>query len=229
MKTVAPSNDLIKRDSNFWWRPGRVYLPSMFFTGMSVGAINEGGSANDAYGVNWESSHTSAPYSKEISTFGINGILMNTDGMMVQTDFRMPEDMDLRFNIYMRLHWTCGSTDTADTVLWKSLYRAIVPEVTALAVPTTAFDKILVEDTASSGTAYTVQRTEWAVINANAINEKAEHFILQVEMDTKDTDMSEDLFLLGAELRYTPRRLYYGDGMRHEAKDPIWMLSNKYQ
>ena len=39
-------------DKRIEWRPGRLYLPAMCFTGMSVSAINEGGAANDAYGVN---------------------------------------------------------------------------------------------------------------------------------------------------------------------------------
>ena len=55
-------------DRAFKWRPGRLYLPAVRFTGMSVSAINEGGAANDAYGVNWESSDTSAPSIKRGTT-----------------------------------------------------------------------------------------------------------------------------------------------------------------
>lgn len=210
------------------WRPGRIYVPALRFTGMSVGAINEGGSANDAYGVNWESSHTGAPYSKEISTFGVNGLLMNTDGMMVNHDMQAPYDIDIAKDIRCRLHWTCGSTDTADTVLWKMLYLAVVPEVTALKVADVAFDTILAQDTVPVATAYTVNQTSWAVIKGGTINPQAEHLVFNIEMDTKDTDMSEDLFLLGLEIAYSPKRLRGPDGMAQAASYPLSLLDNRY-
>lgn len=215
-------------DKSFEWRPGRIYIPALRFTGMSVSAINEGGAANDAYGVNWESSHTSAPYSKEISSFGVNGILMNTDGMMVNHEMLAPYDLDVRKDIRCRLHWTCGSTDTADTVLWKMLYMALVPEVTALKVADVAFDTILATDTVPVATAYTVNRTSWAVIKGGTISAAAEHLAFNIEMDTKDTDLSEDLFLLGLEIAYSPKRLRGPDGMAHGAKLPNAMLGDQY-
>jgi len=214
-------------DQAFRWRPKRKYRNALFMTGMSVSAINEGGAANDAYGVNWESSHTGTPFAKEISTFGINGLLMGTDGMMVQDDWRIPADLDPQYKVYFRVHWTSGSTDTADTVLWKSLYSAMIPEVTALAVPATAFDTILVSDTVG-GVAYAPQYTEWAVIKGGTINHKAEHWSFHIEMDTKAVGLSEDLFLLGYEVMYTPRFLHYGDGMKAEAKPATKLLGKTY-
>ena len=215
-------------DRAFKWRPGRLYLPAVQFTGMSVSAINEGGAANDAYGLNWESSDTSAPYSKEISTFGVNGILMMTDGMMVSTDLMAPYDLDVTKNIYARVHWTCGSTDVTDAVLWKCLYRAMVPEVTALAAAGTAFDTVIASDLVPVATAYTINRTSWAKIIGNTLSKKVEHLSFQVEMDTKAAALSEDLFFLGLELRYTPKRLYRGDGMAVEAKMPNALLGDLY-
>ena len=131
-------------DKSLLWRPGRLYLPAMSFTGMSVTAINEGGAANDSYGAGWEGSHTGAPVSKEISTFGHNAILLDTAGDMVVTDHMLPADVDLSKNIYVRVHWSCGSTDTADTITWIVLYRALIPEVTALATPDTALNSAMV-------------------------------------------------------------------------------------
>lgn len=227
----APSRKETMRlysDHHIEWVPGRIYIPAMNFTGMSVNAVNESGSTNNAYGALWASSHTSTPISKEISTFGLNGILMNTDGMMVHTDFQLPFDLDIRRHIYVRLAWSCGSTDTADTVLFKTLYRAIIPESTALAVPDTAFDTTIATDTVPAATAYTVNYTSAAVINGGTLDPRAQHFILHVEMDTKDSDMSEDLFLLGAEMRYTPKRLRGVDGMKHEAQAPTAMLARTY-
>jgi hypothetical protein len=227
----APSRKETMRlysDYHVEWMPGYLYLPAMKFTGMSVTAINEGGAANDAYGVGWEGSHTGSPTSKEISTFGLNGILMNTDGQMVHTDFMIPPDLDPKYHVYLRVVWSCGSTDTADTVLWKSLYRAIIPESTALAVPDTAFNTILVTDTVPAATAYTVNYTAAAVINGGTLDGRAKHMVLHIEMDTKDTDMAEDLFLLGAEIQYTPKRLRGVDGMKHEAKASTQFLSRTF-
>ena len=219
---------MIKHDKELAWRPGRIYLPAMKFTGMSVTAINEGGAANDAYGIGWESAYTTAPTSAEINSLGLNGIAMDTDGMMVNTDVMLPYDIDVKKNVYVRLHWTCGSVDTADTVLWKLLYTALIPEVTALIVPATAFDTVIATDTVPAATAYTINRTSWAVINAGTISEKAEHIAFNVEMDTKDTDMAEALFLLGLEIMYSPRRLSGPDGMSMPAKATTAMLGKVY-
>lgn len=218
----------LQTDRHVKWRPGRLYLPAVVFTGMSVGAINEGGAASFAYGQKWESSHTSAPFSKEISTFGLNGLLMGTDGMMVNTHTALPADLDVSKNIYCRLIWTCGSTDVADTVVWKVLYRELIPEVTALAVPATAFDKVIPTDNVPSATAYTMNRTEWAVINGRTLSERAEGIAFNVEMDLKAVGLTEDLFLVGLEMLYTPKRLMRGDGMAIEAPRASSMLSSMY-
>lgn len=219
----------INNDRNLWWRPGRLYIPFMAATGMSVSAINEGGAANDAYGVNWEGSHTGAPISKEISTFGINGVLLDTAGDMVNHDHMIPYDFDPQYNSYVRVHWTSGSTDTADTIDWIVLYKACVPEVDALAVGATALNKTIARDTVPVATAYVVCRSPWGRINAGAISEKAEHICWNVEMDAFAAGLTEDKFILGLEWMYTPRRMYYGDGMAHEAKEPINLLGKVYQ
>jgi len=200
----------------------------MLFTGMSVSAINEGGAANDAYGVNWEGSHTGAPVSKEISTFGFNGILLDTAGDMVIHDAPIPHDLDPGKDIEARVVWCSGSTDTADTVTWIATYSAFVPNVTALATPSVALDTTLVAQDVPVATAYALCKTAWGAIKAGTISELAEHWAWLVEMDAFDAGLAEDKFFLGLEIAYTPRRLYGGDGMLKSADIPIKTLSKQY-
>ncbi len=219
---------MFKHDSAFRWRPGRIYYPAMFFTGMSVSAINEGGAANDAYGVNWEGSHTGAPISKEISTFGINGILLDTAGDMVCHDSIIPYDVDLQKDIKVRVVWCSGSTDTADTVTWIANYLALSPNVTTLATPSTALDTVIAPQDVPVATAYALCKTQWGIIKGGSIADTAEHWAWLVEMDAFDVGLAEDKFFLGLEIAYTPRKLYGGDGMLAPADMPIRTLSKQY-
>lgn len=219
---------MFKHDSAFRWRPGRIYYPAMFFTGMSVSAINEGGAANDAYGVNWEGSHTGAPISKEISTFGINGILLDTAGDMLVTDGMIPADLDPQKDVKVRVVWASGSSDTADTVTWIVTYKTLVPNVTALDTPATALDTTITAMDVPVATAYAICKTAWGVIKGGTINELAENWIWNVEMDAFDAGLTEDKFLLGLEIAYSPRKLYGGDGMLSAADYPIRTLSKQY-
>ena len=217
-----------RQDSAFYWRPGRIYIPAMGFTGMSVGAINEGGAGNFAYGAKWEGSHTGAPVSKEISTFGFNGVLLDTAGDMVATDLAIPYDLDPGKDIKARVVWCSGSTDTADTVTWIVTYDYQVPNVTALRTPATALNKTIAAQDVPVATAYAVCKTAWGVIKAGTIPDTAEHWSWLVEMNAFDAGLAEDKFLLGLEIAYTPRRLYSGDGMLKGADFPVYALSHQY-
>lgn len=216
---------MIKADKELLWRPGRVYYPAMYFTGMSVSAINEGGAANDAYGVNWEGSHTGAPISKEISTFGINGILLDTATDSVGHYAAIPYDLDPRHPIYMRVVWSSGSTDTADTVQWTVTYKQLVPNVTALATAATALNKTIAAQDVPVATAYAICKTAWGRINGGVITDTAEDWTLLVEMTSFDVGLSEDKFFLGLEVAYTPRRLQGVDGMQMPSKFPAYALA----
>lgn len=216
---------MIKGDKELLWRPGRIYYPAMFFTGMSVGAINEGGAANDAYGVNWEGSHTGAPISKEISTFGINGVLLDTNTDAVGHEAPIPYDLDPRHPVYARVVWTSGSVDTADTVQWTVTYKQLTPNVTALATGATALDTVIAAQDVPVATAYALCKTAWGKINGGTILDTAEHWTWNVAMTTFDVGLSEDKFLLGLEIAYTPRRLQGVDGMQMPSKFPAYALA----
>lgn len=217
----------LKHDSQFAWRPGRIWIPAMSFTGMSVSAINEGGAANDAYGVNWEGSHTGAPISKELSTFGVNSILVDTAADEVNTFLTLPYDIDLSKRIYARVHWTSGSTDVADTIDWRVWYKPLVYNVTAISAigdtGGTALDKVIAQDTVPVATAYAWCVSEEGYLDAGKLPENTEALLLSVELHAFAAGLTEDKFILGLELRYSPRRMWGPDGMMHEAKMPTYV------
>ena len=200
----------IKHDSAMVWRPGRIWLPVTSFSAY-VGAAGATAGA-----------HTGAPVFQEISSFGVVGLLMDTAADEVNTYMTMPADIDLSKRIYCRVHWTSGSTDTADTVTWKVWYKALVGNTTAiLAIGNTggvALDKVIPADDVPVGTAYAWAITEEGYLDAGKLPENTEALLWCIEMDAFDAGLSEDKFPLGLEIRYSPRRLWGPDGMLHEAK-----------
>lgn len=207
---------MFKHDSAFVWRPGHLYIPAQNFTGII-------GAAGVSVGV-----HTGAPVQQEISTFGIASILLDTAGDMVCTDGMIPWDLDPAKDVKVRVVWASGSTDTADTVTWIVTYKTLVPNVTALATPSTALDKTIAAQDVPVATAYAICKTAWGVIKGGTISDLAENWIWNVEMDAFDVGLSEDKFLLGLEIAYTPRRLREGDGMLKAADYPTYTLGKQY-
>lgn len=207
---------MFRHDSAFAWRPGHVYYPAQNFTGII-------GAAGVSVGV-----HTGAPVQQEISTFGIASILLDTAGDMLVTDAMIPWDLDPAKDVKVRVVWTSGSTDTADTVTWIVTYRTLLPNGTALATPSAALDTAIAAQDVPAATAYLLCKTGWGVIKGGTINELAEHWAFNVEMDAFDVGLSEDKFFLGLEVLYTPRRLREGDGMLKAADAPTYTLGKNY-
>jgi len=140
---------------------------------------------------------------QEISTLGVSGVLMNTDGDVAHTSWDLPPDFDEGRPCYVRVRWACGSTDTADTVLWKVFYKLISVNNDALsATVNTALDTVIPSDAVPVATAYVLAGTRGGKIDAGSITNGANTLLLAVEMDTKDTDMSEDLYFHSLQLAY---------------------------
>lgn len=219
---------MFRHDSEFVWRPGRIYIPANHFTGLTVGAVNEGGVGNFAIGEKWEGTGVGAPISKEISTFGLNAVLMEAAADEVNHLMLLPGDLDIGQNVYARVHWTSGSATTADTIDWLVRYLKVVPDVTTLSSAATALDRQPAQDTVIG--AYTHQVTSWGSLLAGAtpIAQNVEMIEWEVEMDAFAAGLTEDKFFLGLELAYTPKRLAGPDGMRREARRPTFMLGDTY-
>lgn len=142
---------------------------------------------------------------QEISTFAVNGVLMNTDGDVVHTSWDIPDDCDYGKPIYFRVRWSTGSQTAADTVLWKVFYKLISLDNDALtATVDTALDTVIAQDTVGSTTAYVLRKTAWGKLNANSVNNLDNTLLLQVAMDTKAAGLSEDLYFHSLEIAYQP-------------------------
>lgn len=201
-------------DKQIEWRPGRVHIPIANFTGIL-------GAAGVSVGAN-----TGAAVQQEISTFGVVSILMDTAGDVIDTNWSLPYDLDINKNIYFRVHWTSGSSTTADTITWKVFYTPIVPDSTTIAAGATALDTVIAQDTVIG--AYTWQATSWGILKAGTLAVNVEKLMLQVELDAFAAGLTEDKFPLELEIAYSPKRLRGPDGMGHEAKLPNTMLGSAY-
>jgi hypothetical protein len=210
----ASHHTRVYSDKSFEWRPGRVHIPVSNFTGI-LGASGVSVGAN-----------TGAPVQQEISTFGVVGILMDTAGDVLDHNWSLPYDVDLNKDILFRVHWTSGSSTTADTITWKVFYKPIVPNSTTIAAASTALDTVIAQDTVIG--AYTWQATEWGVLNGGTLAANVEKLMLQVELDAFAAGLTEDKFPLELEIAYSPKRLRGPDGMAHNAALPSPMLSNLY-
>lgn len=201
-------------DKCFEWRPGRLYIPVSEFTGwLGAAGVSAGAGAG-------------APVQQEISTFGVVGCLMDTAADALDHFLRLPGDVDLKRDIKFRVDWTSGSATTADTIDWKVFYKLIIPDTTTIATATTALDTVIAQDTVAG--AYIWQRTAYGILKGGTLTQNVEVLMLQVELDAFAAGLTEDKFLLGLEMTYTPKRLRGPDGMAHPATYPTTALGSQY-
>jgi hypothetical protein len=214
MHSNVDSPNRIYSDKSLSWRPGRLYIPVSEFTGL-IGAA--GVSAGTGPG---------APVQQEISTFGLNAVLMDTAADALDHNFMLPYDVDLKKDIRFRVHWTSGSADTADTVTWKVFYLGIVPNVTTIAAASNALTTVVAAQDVTG--AYDYQVTAYGVLVGGTLTQDVEILAVQVELDAFDAGLTEDKFLLGLEMVYTPKRMRGPDGMAHSAVLPTTALGSLY-
>lgn len=221
MPNYPQSHSKLKHDSEFAWRPGRIWLP---VTGFS----NYIGAAGVTAGI-----HTGAPVFQEIgTTLGVAGVLMDTAADEVNTYLPLPGDIDLSKRIYFRVHWCTTSVTTADTIDWRVWYRPIIANVTAIIAigdtGGTALDKVIPQDTVPTTTASTWNITDEGYMDAGKLSEQTEGLLLSLELHAFAAGLTEEKFPLGVEIRYTPKRLWGPDGMQQEAKAPTFIAGKTY-
>ena len=216
--TVGSTRDMWKRDSHFWWRPGRVYIPAWQFSGLDYEATT----ATDIKSMGTGAANDTSI--AEINTSGITAVNMTANANSLEHLMALPYDIDLSKNIYFRVYWTANNT--SGSVTWDVLYKAITPNSTVLgsAVSATALTRTIGAHT-MAGVAYTIMRTPEGVLIGNTLADSVEMLQLGVVRTTATTITTASF--LGLEIRYTPHRLYYG-GMVHEAKAPAYIASDKY-
>jgi hypothetical protein len=183
-----------------------LYIPVSTFTGwLGAAGVSAGAGAG-------------APVQQEISTFGVVACLMDTADDALDHNLMLPYDVDLRKPIHFRVHWTSGSATTADTIDWVVKYLAIVPDSTTMATGSTALTTVIAQDTVIG--AYKYQTTAYGVLAGDTLDQSTEALMLNVVMHDFAVGLSEDKFLLGLEMAYSPKRLRGNDGMAHPANLP---------
>ncbi len=181
----------VKRDTDF--------IPATAFSGLILaeGAPNTLGDANGG-----------AAVLGEISTLGITGVEMGTDGDAISTYIHIPKSWDLTHKLGLRVVWTTASVTAADTVDWIVTYDDVAEEA-ALGAISTALDTVIAVDTVGGAVAYTLKFTERGIINGDSI--VGPYLGLKIEQNAKAAGLTEALQCLGLEVNYVPRLL---DGRR---------------
>lgn len=179
------------RNIDRYWR--NLFIPAVDFSSVrtptATPAIASAINTNEALSIN---------------STGIFGVKMNTAGDTIRHYFRVPVDFDSSQPTYVRVHWTSGSSTTADTITWKVFRKARTQNVEALtATIDTALDTAIPQDTVPVATAFAVCVTSSGKINAGSIT-PTDVQELALEMDAKAAGLSEDIFALGVELLYVP-------------------------
>ena len=213
---------MIRHDREMVWRPGRVYVPAWQFSGLVYEATGAAGIKSAGAGT---PSATNLVVT-EIGTSGVTGVLFEAAGNSIMHHMMLPYDFDRRHPMYLRVHWSSGSTTTADTIDWLIQYTAIIPNTTAIVDPATVLDVVIPQDTVPVATANVWCITDYGRINGGTFSQFAEGITLEVEMDAFAAGLTEAKHLLGVELIYTPKRLYGNTGMWHEAKRHASMLGD---
>lgn len=215
---------MIKNDKELLWRPGRLYIPVAAFNGWTYEATGAAGVKSVGAGT---PSATNKQFT-EIGTTGAVGMLFEAAGDSMMGSTLLPYDFDTAHPMYVRVHWSSGSTTTADTIDWLVQYTQIIPNVTAIIDPATALSTVIAQDTVPVATANIWCTTEFGKINGGVFSNKAEIMTFEVEMDAFAAGLTEAKHLLGLELVYTPRRMNGVDGRSMEAKRTTHMLGKSF-
>ena len=187
------------------------FIPATRFDSVLVTAVSVDGDLASAAAFNAAamtrrfSANDATAYLSEVSTFGVLGFLMNTNGDTARLFLDLPPDLDVKKPVYVRPVWTTASQTEADTVTWKVFWEKFAAGAALSATVNNALDTVIAEDTVGTTTAYVVQKTAWGIINADQL----EHGVLtaiEVEMDAKAAGLSEDLWLLGLEISYEAQK-----------------------
>ena len=157
---------------------------------------------------------TGVPVHEEIATLtpGLGALEMAAAADDIAHMMAVPTDWDRRHPISVRFVWSSQSATAADTVDWKFLYKLMTPDSTVIAVPSTALDTVIPQETVV-GVANTLQRTAPGIINGNTIADAAEYIIFLCEMDALAAGLSEKVYFHGIEFGYTPKWSKHGSNM----------------
>lgn len=169
------------------------FIPVTQFQGLTTG------------GTVFTSVGAGGPVFQEISTFGFNGLLMDTAADEVSHFMRIPTNWDRDNNIYVRMIYATSSVTATDDITWQFLYGLYTPNTDALAAPATALDTPLVLETVT-GVDFTLERSDVpGILNGGTISD-ANLYMSFTCVELLETGIAEDIFLLGVEFEYTVKQ-----------------------
>lgn len=145
----------------------------------------------------------------------IDAVGADNTGDEIQFWMPLPADMDIKHPLYIRIHWTSGSSTTSDAVDFAAKYRTINRHDDALDDAATAFSTDVPSDNVTG--AWDYQVTGWGKIDGETFVE-GDVAAFEIRAASADVDLSaEKLFVLGVEFAYTPK-LTRGGGRAFEAE-----------
>ncbi|MBW2307493.1 MAG: hypothetical protein JRG73_11215 [Deltaproteobacteria bacterium] len=199
------------QDRHMDWRVRSLF----FYATHLLGMLPEDGTSKVRTGLG-----TGAPVlariNSKLSWCGIQIDAAGADGVGDEIQFWMPlpADMDTKHPLYLRVHWTSGSSTTTDEVSFAAKYRVINRHDDALDDAATAFSTDVPPDSVTG--AWDYQVTGWGEIDAGTFIE-GDVAAFEIRAASADVDLgTEKLFVLGIEFAYTPR-MTRGGGRAFEA------------
>lgn len=187
-------------DRNIAWHRQVITRWSKDFHSQAVGVLSGGPPVDTLTATD---AATSTVVQEEISTTGIIGAKMNTNGDTVRDLFYMPDTINFAAPLQFRVIYTTGSSTSSDSVLWKVFYKDIAAG-SAIAAGDTALSTTIANDNVPA-TAFSPAFTTWGAVNLSGIGRSATPHLLSlvIEMDTK-TAITEDIYCLGYQVSYVP-------------------------
>jgi hypothetical protein len=187
------------------WRRKHAYIPldDVAFGGILLG----GATANST-----------------VTATGASGLLVATAGDGIGITWRLPGDVDRKWPIGFRVHWTClAAAVGARTITWAVTYKLfddpIAPGATTgvalIASPGTALDTTIALDI-PFGTAAAYQQSPRGLMNAANMTKNSCFMQLFVTMSAFNAALVENKYGLGLDIDYVPRT-FIG---RNTPKDP---------
>jgi hypothetical protein len=158
----------------------------------------------------------------QLTGMNVTGMIMTTAADEAQHYLLLPFDFDPQKPVSFYVWWTCEAAAVgARDITWRVRYTSIIANTTALiASPATTLSRAIAAQ-APLGTSLTIQRTTEALsgqVAPNTIPETTSALQLRVDMQAFNAALSENKYLLGLEMAYSPRRLRGPDGMAYPAK-----------
>lgn len=208
--SIAPMATKLNSDRNVWWRPGRLYRPAYNMQGLFIST-------------NLVSLGTGTSTIQALNSTEFASLHMAATGNTVADFIEVPYDMDLTKNVYFSVDW-CAS-GTSGSCQWVVSYTKYIVGTTVISAnPATALDTVVPNQT-TNAVAYTLTRSSEGTLGANKLDKNVE--FLGIELKCTLTTLSS-VELMGYTIRYTPKRMYYGDGAAHESKNPQFITAGNY-